>query len=124
MTGLPVTLVAVDLDGLKQVNDQGGHHRGDALLQAYGLALQTCFQGQVYRLGGDEFMVLLTGTDLEGAELLRCMAAVEALVRGAGFDVGASAGAASAPREVRSAAELIRLSDARMYEAKARRRET
>ena len=120
MTSLPVTLVAVDLDGLKQVNDQGGHHRGDALLQAYGLALQTTFQsGRVYRLGGDEFVVLLTGTDLKGAELQRCMAEVETQVRGAGFDVGASA-----PREVQSAADLIRLSDARMYEAKAGRRET
>ncbi len=125
VTSLPVTLVAVDLDGLKQVNDQGGHHRGDALLQAYGLALQTTFQsGRVYRLGGDEFVVLLTGTDLKGAELQRCMAEVETQVRGAGFDVGASAGAASAPREVQSAADLIRLSDARMYEAKAGRRET
>ncbi len=123
MNRVPVTLVAVDLDGLKQVNDESGHHRGDALLQAYGLALQTTFQpGRVYRLGGDEFVVLLTGTDLEGAELRRCMAEVEALVRGAGFDVGASAGAASAPREAQSAADLIRLSDARMYEAKATRR--
>lgn len=65
----PVSIVAVDLNGLKQVNDQLGHSDGDALLRRAGEALKKAVGEEVCvaRVGGDEFMVLLTGCDERGA---------------------------------------------------------
>jgi diguanylate cyclase (GGDEF)-like protein len=57
----PLTLVMLDLDGLKQINDEFGHAAGDALLQAFAERIQRAIRGSDLgvRLGGDEFMVLL-----------------------------------------------------------------
>lgn len=55
-------VVFVDLNGLKQVNDNNGHLAGDMLLKNAALILQDCFLGHdVYRAGGDEFIVFVTG---------------------------------------------------------------
>lgn len=73
-TGADVAVVAIDLDGLKQVNDTHGHAAGDAAI----LGLVSTLQGtlreadSVYRVGGDEFVVLAPFTDAAGArELMR-----------------------------------------------------
>ena len=66
----PVSLVMLDVDDLKSVNDTGGHEAGDALLRRVGQVLGTVFRGDdiVARLGGDEFAVLLPGTGISTVE--------------------------------------------------------
>lgn len=66
----PVTAIAVDVNGLKSVNDQLGHAAGDALLRRAGEVLSKAVEKpfQAARIGGDEFMLLLPGTDERGAE--------------------------------------------------------
>ncbi|GAA0502650.1 GGDEF domain-containing protein [Deinococcus depolymerans] len=120
----PCLLVSTDLDGLKRLNDSEGHPRGDALLRRFAQALRAAFppQASVFRLGGDEFMVILPGTVRAHDALARVVDAAQQL-RDAGFrGASASAGAASAPDEARTAEDLIRLSDTRMYAMKASRR--
>lgn len=65
----PVAMIAVDLNGLKIANDEGGHVAGDALLRRAGEVLNKAVDapGCAARVGGDEFVVLLPGTDEEGA---------------------------------------------------------
>ncbi|SAK59793.1 sensor domain-containing diguanylate cyclase [Caballeronia ptereochthonis] len=66
----PVTAIAVDVNGLKAVNDQLGHAAGDALLRRAGEVLAKAVEKpfQAARIGGDEFVVLLPGTDERGGE--------------------------------------------------------
>jgi two-component system, cell cycle response regulator len=110
------TLVFFDLDGFKDYNDAFGHHAGDALLQRQAPRLAAV--GPAYRLGGDEFCVLLEGRRDEGDALV--LAAVEALSeRGDGFEIGASFGLVVPGRDP---AEALRLADERMYARKRRRR--
>jgi diguanylate cyclase (GGDEF)-like protein len=61
---VPVSLVMLDLDGLKEVNDTLGHQAGDERLQALARALRSAERGAdcAYRVGGDEFAVILEGT--------------------------------------------------------------
>jgi diguanylate cyclase (GGDEF)-like protein len=77
LTGQPVCLVMCDVDGFKNINDRYGHGRGDAVLRdiAYELRKRLRSFELVYRLGGEEFLILLPGIDLaagsEVAERLR-----------------------------------------------------
>lgn len=65
-TDTPAELLFFDLDGLKEVNDQCGHEIGDALIRDFATALVKCFRTAdvVGRIGGDEFVVLMAGSDL------------------------------------------------------------
>ncbi|MBQ1433883.1 MAG: GGDEF domain-containing protein [Ruminococcus sp.] len=57
-------VVFADLNGLKKVNDQSGHNAGDLMLKSAALALQDAFRGQeIYRAGGDEFMLIISNMD-------------------------------------------------------------
>jgi diguanylate cyclase (GGDEF)-like protein len=69
----PVSVLAIDLNGLKQVNDEGGHAAGDALLRRVGEVLGKAVEAPAWpaRIGGDEFAVLLPTTDERGAEAVR-----------------------------------------------------
>src|SRR2546422_10290146 len=60
-TGQPFTLMAIDIDGLKRINDTKGHPAGDAHIRRVASCLQSVVktEGTIYRTGGDEFMVLL-----------------------------------------------------------------
>lgn len=71
-TGAPVALLALDLDHFKQVNDRFGHLAGDAVLGEVSATLMETVgeRGVVARLGGEEFAVLLPGTDAEGAGVM------------------------------------------------------
>jgi two-component system cell cycle response regulator len=121
----PRTLALFDLDGFKQYNDAFGHAAGDALLQRLGVDLDAAVagHGSAYRLGGDEFCVLLDRDAAAGDPVIA--AALDALgERADPFTVDASYGLVSLPAEAASAAEALRLADHRMYALKHGRRAT
>jgi diguanylate cyclase (GGDEF)-like protein len=112
-------LALFDLDGFKQYNDTFGHPAGDALLTRLGGRLVTALAGEgtAYRIGGDEFCVLVAAGAGDGTAVLR---AAEALSEtGDAFSVGCSYGIALVPTEAATAADALHLADQRMYEHKA-----
>jgi diguanylate cyclase (GGDEF)-like protein len=119
----PVTLAFFDLDGFKSYNDAFGHMAGDALLVrlARNLDRSVAGHGVAYRLGGDEFCVLLDPpvVDLDGV-ISAAAAALEE--RGDAFLVTASYGVAQLPSEAAGAEQGVRLADERMYANKDSRR--
>jgi diguanylate cyclase (GGDEF)-like protein len=121
---LGFTLAMVDLDHFKDVNDSFGHPEGDAVLRRAGEAIRHVLRGsdRIYRLGGEEFAVLLETTDPAGiSDLLdRARQAVRSLAidPGAGRPLSASIGWAVFPRDADERAELVRTADAALYRAK------
>ncbi|NYI42857.1 GGDEF domain-containing protein [Demequina lutea] len=118
-TGTPVTVVLVDLDGFKAVNDRDGHAAGDHLLQTIAHAWQKQVRDGgdfLARIGGDEFAVLAPGTDEVG--IRRLMKRFEE-VTPAG--VSFSSGEATWDRTER-APHLLRRADLAMYETKRLKR--
>lgn len=121
--GRAFTLVFFDLDGFKRYNDNFGHGAGDALLARLGKALAEAVgaRGAAYRLGGDEFCILLKGQVARGDSLVaRARAALGE--RGQGFTVTASCGVVSLPEEADSVTMALSLADERMYLEKGRGR--
>ncbi len=118
----PRVLALFDLDGFKAYNDAYGHLAGDELLTRLGRRLQLAVapHGSAYRLGGDEFCVLLDGRGDVDGRLARVTAALAE--RGEEIDVGASCGWIRLPAEASTAAEALSLADTRMYEDKHSRR--
>jgi two-component system cell cycle response regulator len=119
----PRAIVLFDLDGFKEYNDAFGHPAGDELLARLGLRLADAAtgHGRAYRLGGDEFCVLLRPGAAGVQPLVRaCVAALSE--RGEGFDVTVSHGAALAPEEARTPTEALQTADRRMYARKSGRR--
>ncbi len=115
------TLAFFDLDGFKRYNDTYGHLAGDALLARVAIALRTAVSGRgaAYRLGGDEFCVLLEGHHPAHDQLVA--SAKSALTeRGGGFDVTTSLGVTLIPGEADSPDAALRLADERMYADKER----
>ncbi|MBB4663086.1 bifunctional diguanylate cyclase/phosphohydrolase [Conexibacter arvalis] len=111
--GARATLVLLDLNGFKGYNDTFGHLAGDQLLRRIGQALAAAAEpdGRAYRMGGDEFCVLL-GPD---ATTTPAELAAGAAQRGDGFTVTAAYGAVALPREADDAVAALRLADERMY---------
>lgn len=117
-----MVLALLDLDGFKAYNDSFGHPAGDDLLQRLGGQLAQAVEpyGCGYRLGGDEFCVLASTTELPAEAI--CEAAEEALSdRGPGFSVTASWGKVLIPVEVVTATDALRVADKRMYAKKGLR---
>ena len=120
---LPLSLVVLDCDDFKDVNDRAGHEFGDALLREVGLVLrEVCPRALPARLGGDEFVVLLPGVEAEAA-----VEAIERLRRElsegldeAGFPLRLSAGISTYPYDGGGATQLLRAADQALYGAKAR----
>ncbi|WP_161884016.1 diguanylate cyclase domain-containing protein [Deinococcus alpinitundrae] len=116
-----LSLISLDLDGLKALNDRDGHHRGDALLINFARALRLAFRGEdaLFRVGGDEFMVLVNNPSPAGAAVGGALARVQAALkwlRSNGFDqADVSAGIATFPEDGNDPETLLRLSDQQMY---------
>ncbi len=120
-----VTVVMMDLDGLKDVNDQLGHGAGDALLRAVPRALLGVLRDkdELARVGGDEFCLLLPGVDQSEAIRVaeRCrtrLAQVAVSYRGHKMQVSGSFGVAQSVDHEVNWDDLLRRSDAALYRAK------
>jgi diguanylate cyclase (GGDEF)-like protein len=123
VTGEPIGMIVGDVDRFKLVNDRYGHPVGDEVLQdvAYLLRTQLRAFDLAYRLGGEEFLVLLPGAELDDAadlaELLR--AAVNVAPHGPGVAVTMSFGVCASSRdEPFDYRSVFARADAAMYEAK------
>lgn len=118
----PITVVMLDLNGLKAANDRGGHAAGDALLRRTGEVLGKLLEGQMSasRIGGDEFALLLPGVDERGGqrvvEQLRDLLALNNQYHASAplhLSLGAATGHSGARLEA-----VIHEADQRMYESK------
>jgi len=105
-------LVLLDLDGFKTYNDRFGHHAGDALLTRLGQRLAGV--GAAYRMGGDEFCLLVTEPG-EPLEALAARAAGALSESGEQFSIGCSYGTVVLGEEAGAASEALRMADQRMY---------
>ncbi|WP_328477092.1 bifunctional diguanylate cyclase/phosphodiesterase [Actinoplanes sp. NBC_00393] len=121
LTSGDATVLLVDLDDFKTVNDSLGHDVGDGLLVGFAGALCEAagLDGSVARLAGDEFAVLITDADRGAAVAERVMAATAAPISSHRLLVHVSAGLATAPAGT-AASQLLRDADAAMYAAKQR----
>jgi diguanylate cyclase (GGDEF)-like protein len=121
--GSPRALLLFDLDGFKEYNDAFGHPAGDGLLVRLAARLADAVGelGTAYRLGGDEFCVLVSaGRDGIDAMLAACSAALHE--RGEGFEVTTSFGVVLLPEEADTPTLALQLADRRMYARKGGRR--
>lgn len=119
--GTPLTVAIADVDGLKHTNDEQGHATGDALLAAVAQALSgSCrISDAAYRIGGDEFALLLPGAGREDYEVLHMrLGHLFTDVGARFFGGGVSIGAAHAPEDGSELSTLVRAADSRMYAAK------
>src|SRR5467141_3978851 len=119
----PVSVVLLDIDGFKNVNDEFGHVVGDETLRELGQILMKHSRGinVVARFGGDEFAILLVETPKPGAQLYaeRIRQVVATFPFSHGKQVTASFGVASLPDdEVASSDDLFRAADEALYAAK------
>jgi diguanylate cyclase (GGDEF)-like protein len=124
-SGEPFTLIAVDLDGFKDVNDVRGHRAGDLVLKALARRFEAIIRevDTVARIGGDEFVVLSIGTgsdDRAGALVARLRHALRRPFRidGAPVEIDGSIGWAVYPDDGVTAAELLARADGQMYATK------
>lgn len=120
-----LTLVMFDIDHFKQVNDTYGHQCGDYILkQVSKAALQTFRQTDtVYRVGGEEFMVILTETDIEQCiiPLERFRKTIETLFidfNNQNINITVSIGACQYSSDIKTKEQLIEKTDAALYKAK------
>lgn len=122
----PMALLFIDLDGFKAINDQHGHIAGDHLLVALAHRFQDSVrQGDtVARIGGDEFIVIITNLDNENACLMTLQRVLDAASSPVMFDnvslqVSASVGVSFFPQTgINDGATLIDQADQAMYQAK------
>ncbi|HEY1405878.1 MAG TPA: GGDEF domain-containing protein, partial [Spirochaetota bacterium] len=115
----------IDVNGLKKINDTYGHKEGDRLIVSVADVLKKCARNSdiIARMGGDEFLYVLTDCDTKGADKAWDRVTAEFdLINSSGknkYTISASKGFAELdPKEPKSADELIALADANMYEDK------
>lgn len=126
-----VTLLFIDLDRFKVINDTMGHHIGDELLQVISSRLKNILKEEdvIARLGGDEFVVLLTNNiSKEDLEMIihRILTNLSQsmILNGSSISTTASIGVAIAPEHTKQADKLLQYADIAMYEAKSRGKNT
>jgi diguanylate cyclase (GGDEF)-like protein len=118
------TILFIDLNGFKEINDNYGHHVGDDILKHTAQQVSTILRqtDTVARLGGDEFAVLLPETSPSQAQRV-ITSIVESMKHplihnGVSLSVTASIGMAACPQDATSADELLNAADKRMYDIK------
>jgi len=118
----PLSVLVMDLDGFKLVNDRFGHLEGNKMLRNVAMALKTACREYDYvaRMGGDEFVVLLPGAkpadaDARAAQFRQIVA--QTCHTGLS-SIGVSVGTAHFPQDGGSAEDLLALADRRMYQEK------
>ena len=123
-TGQCFTLLMIDLDRFKDINDTLGHHVGDKVLCEISerFSVELTPEDVIARLGGDEFAVLLHDADVEKArvtakKLLKCFKK-DLFMSGHRFNIGGSIGMAVYPWHARNEQELLQRADVAMYFAK------
>jgi diguanylate cyclase (GGDEF)-like protein len=121
LTKRPVSMLMCDIDNFKDINDSHGHDRGDAVLRdvAYQMRKQLRSFELIYRLGGEEFLIVLPGVGRRRAKEIaeRLRAAVQAM-RSGGIPVTMSIGVSTASGEDVEFETLFRAADTALYEAK------
>ncbi|MBE3132286.1 MAG: diguanylate cyclase [Acidobacteria bacterium] len=128
--GSEVSLIVMDLDDFKEINDTYGHHTGDRALREIAAVLRNTIRpyDTCVRYAGDEFVVVLAGCDAAQAEakrieLQRAVADLYFEARaGKQIQLGVSAGGAVFPHDGRTYEDLLAVADNRMYRDKARRK--
>lgn len=122
--GEPLSLVLIDLDLFKRVNDEHGHSAGDQVINQLAATLTALSRASdiVCRFGGEEFLVVLPGTDLEAAEARAeeyrsTFEKSPVTVEGTTLAVTLSAGVACSDQEI-TPHDLIRQADRALYRAK------
>jgi len=126
-TKAPVSVLVMDLDRFKYINDTLGHEAGDVVLEEVAKRLRNTVRDSdtVARLGGDEFGILLTtgGSDraLVVARMIDAVLEEPIEIHGQHVDVGSSIGVAECPAHGEEAGVLLRRADIAMYEAKHRK---
>ena len=117
-----LTYITIDINGLKAVNDQYGHDAGDKLIVGTARCIEICFgdKGKAYRIGGDEYAVILTAAPENRDAMLRAFAeSMRTWSESNGIQLTASLGCVSAselPGEGITA--IAKAADAKMYENK------
>jgi len=115
-------LVLSDLDGFKAINDGFGHSAGDEALQAFAAILARALRrpDDAFRIGGDEFALLLVEAgERDAREVVgRVRSSLDAAGDGFGAGIRASFGVAACPTDATDAKSLYRLADAALYQAK------
>lgn len=125
----PVSVISVDITGLKMVNDYLGHARGDELLIKAASLMRSCLRRSdcVGRIGGDEFLIILAGCDhLTGEKVLEKLKAAfqEYNVRTSSLPVFAAIGLASADSMAETLSQVMERADEEMYRDKREQRKT
>lgn len=115
------SLLILDIDNFKRINDTHGHTTGDAVISALGKLLKKSIRGEdtACRIGGEEFAVILPETGPEGAEVVSEKIRSEfAKLKIASIDLSLSGGLATFPLDAKSTEELIDRADQMLYFAK------
>lgn len=124
--GTPLTLLLLDLDHFKKINDSHGHSAGDEVLSTAAELMRRRLRGSDFlcRLGGEEFLALLPDTDLEHAEMIaetvrKRIQDTAIRFRGQEIPLTLSIGIAELDRDEHNLDALLRIADKRLYLAKA-----
>ncbi len=125
--GVDCSMLIIDLDNFKQVNDQYGHLFGDAVLTKVSKSISRQFREQdvICRIGGDEFMVLVRGLAKKEVLEYRCRQLIDSInsdlrEENSKLNMSCSVGVALAPEDGKNYYELFNHADQALYQAKAR----
>ena len=120
-SNLPLTLISLDLNNLKYINDNYGHLAGDEALKKVALVLSKhcCPQGLTFRIGGDEFLVLVPKTSFEEGEKIKAKIVKEIRQQSIeGYALYAAAGISILNDVNQTIYDALKVADHLMYEDK------